>query len=201
MNQIAVGMVSGAFGYPIALTRSLTMPTTMLGWQKVSNVLPPDHKGLIEVVDRTAHIENLMNQVIEGYCGPRQDRFDFFWSILLDSSIMPLGGKVRAVSAIAQQLKFEVNTSQLHNILSLRNAFAHHATNSHPLIVVGRTPERNSPHYQLNIISSSGKITRKKREEALKEFRAAYKTAKKNLVEFISVVKEHNARYSSYPNG
>lgn len=120
----------------------------------MSNVLSPDHKGLIEVIDRTAHIENLMNQVIEGYCGPRKDRFDFFWSILLDSSIMPLGGKVRAVSAIAQQLKFKVDASQLHNILPLRNAFAHHDTSSHPLMVVGRTPRTEfvtlpTAHHQL----------------------------------------------------
>lgn len=160
----------------------------------MSNVRPPDHEGLIEVIDRTAHIENLMNQVIEGYCEPRQDRFDFFRSVLLDSSIMPLGGKVRAVSAIAQQLDFKVNASQLHNILSLRNAFAHHDTSSHPLLIVGCRPERNSSHFQLHIINSAGKVTRKRREDALEEFRTAYKTAKKNLVEFIRVVKEHNAR-------
>lgn len=159
-------------------------------------MLSPDHKGLIEVIDRTSHIENLMNQVIEGYCGPRKDRFDFFWSILLDSSIMPLGGKVRAVSAIAQQLKFKVDASQLHNILSLRNEFAHQDTSSHPLMVVGRTPEQNSSHYQLHIISSSGRVSRKKREEALEQFRAAYKAAKMNLVEFIGVVKVHNARHA-----
>ena len=162
----------------------------------MSNVLSPNHQGLIEVIDRTAHIENLLTQVIEGYCGPRKDRFDFFWSILLDSSIMPLGGKVRAVSAIAQQLKFTVKASQLHNILSLRNAFAHHDTSSHPLMVVGSTPAQNSSHYQLHIISPSGKVTRKKREEALEEFRAAYEAAKMNLVEFIGVVKVHTALHA-----
>ena len=157
-------------------------------------VLPPDHKGLIEVIDGTALVENLMNQIIEGYCGPRRDRFEFFWSVLLDSSIIPLGGKVRAVSAIAQKLEFKVDAAQLHNILSLRNAFAHHETSSHPLLVVGATPEQSSSHYQLHIISSSGKVTRKKREDALKEFRSAYKSAKSNLVEFVRIVGEHNAR-------
>ncbi len=163
----------------------------------MSDLLPPDHKGLIEVIDRTAHIENLMNQVIERYCGPRQDRFDFFWTVLLDSSIMSLGGKVRAVSAIAQQLNFKLNASQLHNVLSLRNAFAHHGTRAHPLLVVGCKSERNSSYFQLHIVNSFGKVTRKKREEALDEFHAAYKEAKKNLVECIGVVKAHNKRHAT----
>lgn len=156
-------------------------------------MLPPDDQGLIEVIDGTALVENLLNQIIEGYCQPRRDRFDFFWSILLDSSILPLGGKVKAVSAIAQQLKFKVDASQLHNILSLRNAFAHHETDSHPLFVVGKTPAQSSAHYQLHIISSSGKVTRKRREDALKEFRVAYKAAKANLVELVQLVKGKNA--------
>ena len=168
-----------------------------MGCVKMGGVLPPDHKGPIEVIDQTAYIENLMTQVIEGFCKPAQKRSWFFRSVLLNSSIMPLGGKVRAAPAIAQHLKFKVDASQLYNVLSLRNAFAHHKTSSHPLLVVGKTPEVGSAHYQLQIISSSGRVTGKKREEALAEFRAAYKVANANMEEFIRIVEEHNKRHAA----
>lgn len=153
----------------------------------------PDHAGLVEIIDGTAHIENLFNQIIENYCEPRSDRHSFFWLVLLDSSVVSLGGKVRVVSAIADEVKFKVGTDSLLRILSLRNAFAHHETNSHPLLVVGRTPDQSSAHYQLHILSSKGKVTRKKREDALQEFRNEYQKAKSKLAELVRIVKKQSA--------
>lgn len=40
----------------------------------------------IDVIDRTALIENIINQIIEAFCQPRKEPFMFFWNVILDSS-------------------------------------------------------------------------------------------------------------------
>ena len=82
----------------------------------------PTESDVANVIDRTALIENILSQVIEAYCEPRKDRFRFFWSVLLDSSIMPMGSKTKAAMAIAQEMRFKLDQNSLHNVVSLRNA-------------------------------------------------------------------------------
>lgn len=53
----------------------------------------PTDRDLVDVINRTALIENILNQVIEAFCEPRQEPFMFFWNVILDSSIMPMGSK------------------------------------------------------------------------------------------------------------
>jgi hypothetical protein len=136
-----------------------------------------------QVLDRTDLIENLLNQVIEKYCAPRREVNHFFWHVLLDSSIMPLGSKIKVSMAIAQEVGFKVKSNPLHKVVSLRNAFAHHGISSHPTLVVGKTPEEDEMKYYLQIITQSGKTERKNREEALEEFNSAYTSAKKLLID------------------
>jgi hypothetical protein len=135
-----------------------------------------------------------MNQIIEGYCEPRRDRFTFFWTVVLDSSVMTLGGKVRVVSAIADQLDTKIESGKLSSVLSLRNAFAHHSTTAHPLVRVGETPEESTAHYQLYVMNAAGKIKQMTREDALQEFRSVFKKAKASLLELLDLVKEQRAR-------
>jgi ERCC4-type nuclease len=153
----------------------------------------PTKSDLTDVIDRTALIENILSQVIEAYCEPRKDRFIFFWSVLLDSSIMPMGSKTKVTMAIAQEMKFKLDQNALHSVVSLRNAFAHQPTNSHPVLVVGKTPEESEMHLQLQILSNSGKISMKRRRDALAEFNAAYKIAKVSLVELLNAIKGEHA--------
>ena len=40
---------------------------------------------LANVINRTALIENIFNQVIEAFCEPRQEPFMFFWNVILES--------------------------------------------------------------------------------------------------------------------
>ncbi|MCG2750383.1 MAG: hypothetical protein L6301_00885 [Desulfobacteraceae bacterium] len=143
-----------------------------------------------QVIDRTDLIENILNQIIEKYTSPRKDAFEFFWTILLDSSIMPLGSKIKVVMAISQRIKFKLNSDPLHKVVSYRNAFAHHGLNAHPTVLVGKTPEEDELQYILHIIKQSGKTERKSREAALDEFNANYETAKKALVDLLDSVKQ-----------
>jgi len=150
----------------------------------------PTKNDLTDVIDRTALIENILSQVIEAYCEPRKDRFTFFWSVLLDSSIMSMGSKTRVAMAIAQEMGFSLNQNSLHTVISLRNAFAHQPTNSHPVLIVGKPHKKNEMHLRLQILRNSGKIEMKKRQEALADFNAAYDVAKASLIELLYAIKQ-----------
>ena len=142
-----------------------------------------------QVINRTAVIENMLNQVILNYASPRKDAFEVFWNVLLDSSIILLGSKVKVAMAISQQLNIKLDRDSLHKVLSYRNAFAHHALDSHPTVVMGKTPDEDELHYVLHIISQSGKTQRKRRDVALDEFNDSYEVAKKSLVELLNAIK------------
>ncbi|OGO30277.1 MAG: hypothetical protein A2Z16_12790 [Chloroflexi bacterium RBG_16_54_18] len=142
----------------------------------------PYNDDVIHVINRTALLENLLNQVIENYCSPRKDRFVFFWTVILDTSIMPMASKIKVAMAISQKLDFDLKQNPLHDLLSYRNAFAHHATDAHPMLMVGRTADEERSQFELHIISSSGKIKRLSRESALAEFDHCYKEAKESLL-------------------
>lgn len=150
-------------------------------------------KSLSDVIDRTALIENILNQVIECFCEPRRDPFMFFWNVVLDGSIMPMGSKVKVAMAIAQELKFKLDQNSIHNVMSLRNAFAHHPTDSHPVFVVGKTPAENEVHLELQILSNSGKISRKRRQDAFAEFNSSYKLARESVIGLLKAIKTQRA--------
>lgn len=146
-------------------------------------------KDLVHVVNRTALIENILNQVIEGFCEPRRDSVMFFWNVVLDSSVMPMGSKVKIAMAIAQELNLKLDQNALHSVLSLRNAFAHHKTESHPVLVAGGSEDEDKVYSQLQILSNSGKLTQRYREDALTDFNEAYKVAYNSLGAMVDAIK------------
>lgn len=139
------------------------------------------HSDLAKVVDRTALIENMLNQVITNYCAPQRDVYEFFWPVMLDSSVMSIGSKVRVTLVIAQRLGLKISQKALHNVMTLRNAFAHHGITDHAVVTFGRRKKDTRVHYELQIFANSGKLVRKTREVALAEFDAAYTEAKEAL--------------------
>jgi hypothetical protein len=139
---------------------------------------------VIHVIDRTVLIENLLNQAIEKYCSPRKEAFPFFWNVILDSSIMPMGAKIKVAMAIAQETSFKLKDNSLHDLIMYRNAFAHHAVDAHPTLVVAKDPEQDEMRYMLHIIRSSGIVQRISRDKALKEFDTCCDKAEQSLVEF-----------------
>jgi hypothetical protein len=137
---------------------------------------------VVLVINRTALIENLLNQVIERYCAPPSDRWEFFWTVLLDSAIMPTGAKAKVAMAVAQAIGFKLDPKPIHRVMALRNAFAHHQTDAHATLVVGKTPDEDSSHFELHVITNSGRISRVTRQDALNEFSTVYACAKASLV-------------------
>lgn len=150
-------------------------------------------EDLIHVIDSTALIENILNQVIEVFCEPRQEPFMFFWNVVLDSSIMSMGSKVKVTMAIAQELGVKLDQNAIHTVMSLRNAFAHHKTESHQVLVVGKSREEDKMHCQLQILSNSGKLSRKRRDDAISEFNTSYRLAKESLIALLDAIKTQRA--------
>ena len=134
------------------------------------------------VINRTALIENLLDQIIETFVLPRKGARSFFWEIVLHTSILPLGAKVKVALAISQELSTELDQAALHGVVSLRNAFAHQATDANPVLTVGRSPEADRLEYTLLVISNSGRTSRKSRDAGLNEFNEFYARAKPSLV-------------------
>ena len=144
---------------------------------------------VVVVINRAGLIENLLNQVIEQYCAPPRDRLELFWTVLLDSSVMSVGAKVKVAMAVAHRITFKLEAEPIHRVMALRNAFAHHPTDAHPVLVVGKTEQNDSSHFELHVLSGSGRISRIPREQALDEFNAAYQKAKASLVALRDAVK------------
>ena len=143
------------------------------------------------VIEKTALIENLLDQVIHKYTSPRKEAFQFFQEILLDSSIISLGAKIRVVMAISQRVDGNLKKDPLDKVISFRNAFAHHSIYSHPTVKVGKTPEEDKSYFMLQTISNSGKTNRISREDALKKFEVNFNKAKEALVKLLEAVKEN----------
>jgi hypothetical protein len=77
----------------------------------------PSSADVVGVIDRAAVIENIINQVIVGYCKPRKEAWEFMWSIVLDTSVMSLGAKLKVVMAVAHELGFKLQPFQGANKL------------------------------------------------------------------------------------
>lgn len=94
---------------------------------------------------------------------------------------MSLGAKAKVVMAIAHELDFKFEKDALHRVLELRNAFAHHATDANLSMGIGSDGETEFFH-EFWILRSSGKLEKKKRRQALEEFKKAYSKAQQSLV-------------------
>lgn len=146
-----------------------------------------------QIIDRTDLIENLMNQIIEKFISPRKEIFPFFWNVFLDSSIISLGAKVKLISLISNEINHKIDHSsinKIHKVMKLRNAFAHHGLNAHPVYKVGKTPEEDKSIYELQIINSS-KIRKISREKGLEEFNEAYQSARNTLITLKQALEEN----------
>ena len=155
-----------------------------------SQPAPTDEIDLVKVVNRSAHIENLMNQVIEGFCAPRKKAASFMWLVLLDSSIMPMGSKVKVVATIANILGCEFERERLNRLLTIRNAFAHNSTSGVPVVVFGANGDPGNSYSQFWTMDSSGAIKVEARHEVFNEFNEKFTIVKNSLLNLRSAVNK-----------
>ena len=147
---------------------------------------PPD---LVVVINRADHIENLLNQIIEDFLGPRDELKSFMWHVVLDTSVMPLAAKQKVVMAIALEMGYKLQKNPLMMVVQLRNSFAHHRTNAHPVIVFGRTDADTTSYSQFYTLNSDGVLQKRKRHEAFDDFNKYFKIAKAQLIELRDLIK------------
>jgi hypothetical protein len=155
-------------------------------------------QDLVAVINRADHIENLFNQIISDYIGPREETWTFMWHVLLDTSVMTLGAKQKAVMAIAHEMGIKLEKNPLMMVIQLRNSFAHHRTNAHPIYVVGKTPEEDRMYSQFYTLDSNGVLNKRRRHEAFEDFIKYYRIAKAALLELRDKVSEKYPRKDPY---
>ena len=143
------------------------------------------------VIERTALIENLLDQAISQFVKPRKEAFMYFCQVVLDSSVMTLSSKVKATMAIGNEIGVEVNRNAFHTLMNLRNAFMHHDTLSHVTVFVKSPPEDDEMHYVLHILRPNGEIDQVKREEALLEFNECYDQSRQSLEKLLDAIRLH----------
>ncbi len=144
---------------------------------------------LSRVIDRTSLIENILDQIISNYILPSEKTKDFFWDVVLDSSIISLGSKLKLVKVIAFKLHIKLKQNDLHTVISYRNAFAHHDIQSHPRGIVNRGAEDCETTFNLHIIRNSGKTELINRKDAIIEFDTCFFKAKESLLELNDAIK------------
>lgn len=148
-------------------------------------------RDLVIVINRAAHIENLLNQIISNFCAPRPEATMFMWTVVLDTSVMSLNSKLRVVKAIARELGFKLENDSLIKVILLRNSFAHHSTDSHPVVVFGRNDEDTYSYSQFCTLDNNGVLLTSKRHEAFEKFNNSFQIAKKSLIELRKLVEEN----------
>lgn len=154
----------------------------------------PPEQDLVSVINRADHIENLFNQIISDYISPREDSWAFMWHVVLDTSVMTLAAKQKVVMAIAHEMGVNLEKNPLIMVIQLRNSFAHHRTNAHPMLMVGKTPEEDKMYSQLYTLDSNGILNRRRRHEAFEDFTKYYKIANAALLELRNKVSEKYPR-------
>lgn len=153
---------------------------------------------LVLVINQAGHIENLFNQIISDYCAPREHARYFMWSVVLDTSVMPLGSKLKVVMAVANALKFKLPKDALSKVVQLRNSFAHNTTDAHPVISVGVRPEDTKMYNLFWTLDGNGVLKETKRHEAFDAFTLNYQKARVALVELRDLVLEERENHTKW---
>jgi hypothetical protein len=157
-------------------------------------------EDLAAVIDGAAIIELLFDQVILLFYQPQQQ--EHFSALVLSSSVLPLGTKLKIVSGIAAQKKHTLSNDSIHRVLELRNAFAHHSTGANVEIQMpsidsevsiifdeNLRPTSDSPlKYFLHVVDGKGRVKKTARDEALSQFQKHQPLARKELERLVQAI-------------
>lgn len=144
---------------------------------------------LSTVIDRTWILEGKINDLIEYFVAPRSGTLDFFYNVLLDTSIISLGAKVKIVMAISQELDVKIKQDAFHKVVSIRNAFAHTGQKSNPAVFLKEDGSLSDTDYVLKIVKNTGKIESMTRSNAMRQFEKKYQIALKSISSLLEAAK------------
>lgn len=160
--------------------------------------IPKAVQDLVLVINRAGHIENMFNQIISAYCAPREHAWYFMLSVVLDTSVMPLGSKLKVVMAVAHELKFKLPKEALFKVVQLRNSFAHNTTDSHAVLQIGKTDDETTSYNEFHTLDSSGVLKKSKRHEAFDSFNESFESSRVALSVLLGMVKDQIAQHKSF---
>lgn len=122
------------------------------------------------VIQRAIHIEENINHIIYHYFKPENS--GQFLSIVLNSSIMHYGGKLKVLKSIGIDKSIY---SKLQQLGSIRNAFAHTPLNMQTTYSYGDNEEATvETRDNISVMNSQGEIISKVPYEYLVEFLDLY---------------------------
>jgi hypothetical protein len=128
------------------------------------------HKQLSEVVSKTNYLESKINNIILKYLDLKPEREHFADWILFNNSILNLSAKIKLLCYISNAVGYEINAHGFHNLLQIRNAFAHTDFNSDLYLEIGENGEIIGSFSSIKSIKSDGKLDIKNRNEAYQDF-------------------------------
>jgi hypothetical protein len=76
----------------------------------------PSDPDVVDVIARAADIENVINQVIVGYCKPRKEAWEFMWSITRRGAAAPFEWIHCPHSVVGHRIEMPKGDNQLFRL-------------------------------------------------------------------------------------
>lgn len=129
-----------------------------------------------EVIDKTKSIEYQLNCMIHNIILPTKN-VAFFQNVILNSSVIPLGAKLRIIKSLCINLKLkqDFDIDKVHRIINIRNLFAHESSYV--------DTENGDIHY-MDELKSDGKYISQTVEKYHKEFNELFEVQYNRIVKF-----------------
>ena len=131
-----------------------------------------------DVVTKTKHIEYTTNCIISNFLGCHNlspDKVAFFTNVVLNSSVINLGAKIKIIKTICNTLDIngqDYDIGDLHALLKYRNLFAHESD---------YMEDSEQWTSVMDLLESSGQYKTKTMETWYKKFLDYYAKVDKNI--------------------
>ncbi len=131
-----------------------------------------------KVLELTKDIEFQIDNIILDYLSP--SKLGFTRDIILNSSIMPVGNKVKILKTICHELQIKQDFQNLHKLINIRNIFAHGKPYFEDGDMIFKLPE----------IKSDGKILENELDKLHKEFIDLFNEQMQVLIKLHGKIKQ-----------
>ncbi|MBL0350201.1 MAG: hypothetical protein IPP68_07495 [Elusimicrobia bacterium] len=154
------------------------------------------------MLDEFNRIETQIKDIIIHFIHPSPEMMDFSRVFLMDNSIISFASKVKILLAINAQTNFvRIRPDEFHELLRIRNAFAHNQVlpkfnKSDQLTFLKSEVTKNIPkrkkhrfyYYTLDTIQNNGKIKMLERNSAFLRFSELSETIQKTLKNMSKII-------------
>ena len=147
------------------------------------------------VIDRTNYLEYLMSGILGKCLSPANPHYEYLLERVLHNSVTSFGAKVTVLMALLEKNRWKdlhKCAGIIHEVLRLRNAFAHTPTNLRRIMSIIYPDGTSKVVSSQMIIESKSSNTLKSitRAEGVIQFNHAYEKAKMVLEDIIRKIEE-----------